>query len=934
MTHFTTYHVDPSRSGLYTGTASIAEVSQWRKYRQLALGAPVRGAPLFLSQWAFSQGSLAGQKRDVVIVATSDNLIEAYDDAQLRSAAATVAPIWSRRLGAASRRPSSNIPPPVGICSTPVIDTAARRLYALALRDDGGREVIWDICANTSNGLGQGINFGNLTDGHHHFWIGDFSGSGREQVLFYYEGDGNWWLGEARQFINWRLIGNTLGHGAGNPNFGQVGDGRPFWTGDFSGSGRAEILFYFPGDGNWWLGRLDPASGHLGWSLAGNTLGHGAGSPNFGQVWDGRPFWIGDFSGGGRAEVLFYFPGDGNWWLAHYDSAAGHFGWRLAGNTLGHGAGSPNFGQVWDGRPFWIGDFSGGGRAEVLFYFPGDGNWWLAHYDSAAGHFGWRLAGNTLGHGAGSPNFGQVWDGRPFWTDRFSGAGKNEVLFYFPGDGNWWLGTLAAATGQFGWRLVSNTLGHGAGSPNFGQVADGKHHFWAGSFTGSGRADLLFYYEGDHNWWLSEFNPASGKFAWTFAGNRPDLGQVYDGRPFWTGHFTGTARREILFYYPGNGDWWLGGCSGSTYQMHALDLDTGALVASVPLHDAGAAGRPRFDSSLSDQRGALNLVNGRVYATFADYAAYDIGPYHGWVVSCDTADLTRQHFFAVTRTVTGGGVWGPGGAAADPSGNLFIATGNGANAGDAYWQNLNGRHPGDLSDFFEAVVRLSPDLAVQDWYIPTNAKQMNDADQDLGGSSPIVLPPIGGRQLVVVTGKDADVYLLDRTHLGHWGGELWRFKSFANESKCAPARWLDSAGTHFVFVVGGGAPGLIAYRVVVTAGGAQLQQAWTATGGLGDYPGSPLVMTGANPTGTAVVWIVDDTVPALRGFDAATGNEVFNSSRNPANALGAIAHFPPISCGTSSAYVGTATGLACYGANFAEVARAFQDDPARHSETI
>jgi Matrixin len=106
------------------------------------------------------------------------------------------------------------------------------------------------------------------------------------------------------------------------PCFGQVSDGRPFWVGDFNGNGRADMLFYFPGDGNWWLGSHD--GNQLQWSFAGNTNG-------FGQVWDGRPFWIGNFSRSDRQEVLFYFPGDGNWWLGSHDG--NQLQWSFAGNT-------------------------------------------------------------------------------------------------------------------------------------------------------------------------------------------------------------------------------------------------------------------------------------------------------------------------------------------------------------------------------------------------------------------------------------------------------------------------------------------------------------------------------------------------------------------------------------------------------------------------
>lgn len=159
--------------------------------------------------------------------------------------------------------------------------------------------------------------FGNLTDGKHPRWVGDFNGDGHANILFYYTRDSNWWLGTfVGDSISWSLAGNTAG-------FGQVGDGRPIWMGDFAGTGRTDILFYFPGDKNWWLGQFG-ANNQLSWNLAGNTAG-------FGQVWDGRPVWIGDFSGDGKSDILFYYPGDGNWWLGKF--TANQLNWSFSGNT-------------------------------------------------------------------------------------------------------------------------------------------------------------------------------------------------------------------------------------------------------------------------------------------------------------------------------------------------------------------------------------------------------------------------------------------------------------------------------------------------------------------------------------------------------------------------------------------------------------------------
>ena len=143
--------------------------------------------------------------------------------------------------------------------------------------------------------------FGNLADGEHPTWIGDFNGNGRADVLFFYYGDKNWWLGSHQGSggqITWPFAGNSAG-------FGNAPEGCPVWIGNFSRADRSEVLFYYPGDGNWWLGTHD--GNQLNWTSAGNTNG-------FGQVWDGRPFWVGDFNGDGRADILFYSPGDDNWW--------------------------------------------------------------------------------------------------------------------------------------------------------------------------------------------------------------------------------------------------------------------------------------------------------------------------------------------------------------------------------------------------------------------------------------------------------------------------------------------------------------------------------------------------------------------------------------------------------------------------------------------
>jgi hypothetical protein len=326
-----------------------------------------------------------------------------------------------------------------------------------------GTQLAWSLAGNTAS-FGHRINDGRP------FWIGRFSQSQRSEVLFYYPGDDNWWLGtyDGNQ-LQWSLAGNTASFGH------RINDGRLFWIGDFDGDGRDEVLFYYPGDDNWWLGTY--GGNQLQWSLAGNTASFGH------RINDGRPFWIGRFSQSQRSEVLFYYPGDDNWWLGTYDG--NQLQWSSAGNTAGFGH------RINDGRPFWIGDFDGDGRDEVLFYSPGDDNWWLGKYNGT--QLAWSLAGNTASFGHG------INDGRPFFIGDFGGTGRTDVLFYYPGDGNWWVADLTGS--KLSWSFAGNTLGKIQDEPNFGQVSDGRP-FWSGRFSDAGRDEILFYSPGDDSWWL------------------------------------------------------------------------------------------------------------------------------------------------------------------------------------------------------------------------------------------------------------------------------------------------------------------------------------------------------------------------------------------------------------------------------------------------
>jgi hypothetical protein len=176
----TTFHNDRARTGAEVGEARRRSHTQVGKYRRWAKryevhppGHPptlpsdvasqpwypsaVRGAPLFLSQWRIEESSRHGHIVDLVIVATSDGSVYAYDHSAAKSGPPPL--LWQRLLGPARihyPRPAgypapggrtTNIPLPVGITSTPVIDRACRRLFVVAQQEDAHRRPSYWIYA-------------------------------------------------------------------------------------------------------------------------------------------------------------------------------------------------------------------------------------------------------------------------------------------------------------------------------------------------------------------------------------------------------------------------------------------------------------------------------------------------------------------------------------------------------------------------------------------------------------------------------------------------------------------------------------------------------------------------------------------------------------------------------------------------------------------
>jgi hypothetical protein len=172
MTDVLTFHNDLARTGIEYGGPS----GGWKKrydvqipgrappadlgleYGSAPLWYPsaVRGAPLFLKSWTIEEGPRHGHVVDMVVVSTSDGEVLAYNHAASQPG---VPPplLWKQSLGpsryqiatpaGSNRPPVSNIPRPVGITSTPVIDKGCRRLFVVACHQEPSGGASYSIYA-------------------------------------------------------------------------------------------------------------------------------------------------------------------------------------------------------------------------------------------------------------------------------------------------------------------------------------------------------------------------------------------------------------------------------------------------------------------------------------------------------------------------------------------------------------------------------------------------------------------------------------------------------------------------------------------------------------------------------------------------------------------------------------------------------------------
>lgn len=338
------------------------------------------------------------------------------------------------------------------------------------------------------------------------------------------------------------------------------------------------------------------------------------------------------------------------------------------------------------------------------------------------------------------------------------------------------------------------------------------------------------------------------------------------------------------------------------FYLHALDLTSGAerLNGPVALSFSAAGGALAFDPLQHIQRPGLLLANNAVYVSFGSHG--DQEPYHGWMVSYDAADISRQlGVYVSTPKGSGGAIWQSGrGPAADAQGNIYAITGNGDYDG--------------VDNFGQSFIKLAPNgTTVADSFTPDNWKSMSDNDFDLSGG-PALIP---GTHTVIGADKGGNLYVVN--------GDAMRRTENATIMAATP-------GSIFNFAIWG----RVGSANIYVQGGKDQLKAFQLTGNTLDPTplsatvdtleyariGVTLSANGAQ-SGTGILWegsgdYSDPEAPGiLHAYDASNlAIELWNSEANPErDRMPPVTKFAPPTVANGKVYVpSTANVVTVYGA--------------------
>ncbi len=378
-------------------------------------------------------------------------------------------------------------------------------------------------------------------------------------------------------------------------------------------------------------------------------------------------------------------------------------------------------------------------------------------------------------------------------------------------------------------------------------------------------------------------------------------------------------------------------------RLHALDLTTGTdlmpateVAATASGTGTGSSnGTQTFDPSAYSERPALLLLNGVIYTTWASQC--DNAPYNGWVISYTESTLAQQSVLNLTANGTTqggreGGIWMAGsGPAADSSGNIYFAVGNGT-----FDTTLNGSGFPNQGDYGNAFVRLSATnntLSVADYFTMFDTLTQSTNDRDIGSGGVLLLPDLVDasnktRHLAIGAGKSdfsnanhpVILYVVDRDAMGKFNSNsdnvYQEISGALLGGSLSNGVWAAPAYFNNTVYYGAVNDSLKAFSIANAMLGTTAASMSAATF---SYPGATpsISANGTNPPTNGIVWAVENSsgLGVLHAYDASNlATELYNSNQAPKGRDQFQDNkFITAMIANGKVYVGTPTGVAVFG---------------------
>ena len=360
-------------------------------------------------------------------------------------------------------------------------------------------------------------------------------------------------------------------------------------------------------------------------------------------------------------------------------------------------------------------------------------------------------------------------------------------------------------------------------------------------------------------------------------------------------------------------------------RLHALDITSGAEEFGGPVEiaaqypgtgDNSQGGYVIFDPKQYKERAGVLLLNHIVYTSWASHC--DHTPYTGWIISYNETTLAQQSVLNVTPNGSEGAIWAAGaGPAADANGNIYFLDANGTfdTTLDANGLPANG-------DYGNAIIKLSTKkgkLAVADYFNMYNTVSESDADGDLGSGGAMVVPNFKDsngvlHELVVGAGKDANIYLADRTNMGKFNpnnnGQIYQELAGALAGAVFSAPAFDGHKIYY------GAVGDKIKAFSFNASGLLNSTPASATGTQFGFPGATPSISGGSAS-NLILWATENTSPAvLHAYNANNLSvELYNSNQagSGRDNFGNGNKFITPTIANGKVYVGTTNGVGVFG---------------------